>query len=641
MSELKRGFGFWTILALLITAMVGTAMFFGTSLGAGLVGNSVLVCWVLVILSSVYVAACFGELTSMFPRAGGVYEYAKHAYGRFFSFLVGWVTWLMSTLGIVVVIIAAVEYLFPSQMSGSLFLGINPKLLIVVGLIIFLNIIAYLGVEASAAVVTVFALLTIGVFASLIFPGLLQADFSIIKNVFSQPAWLLFAAMFFMLEALMGWEEASFLAEETRNPEKTIPKALIVSTVIAGVLALLVALVSLGVVPWKQLAGLSAPVRGVAGLILGPSGAKIIGLGIVFSLIGSATGAVVSTPRLILGMARDKLFISQLAAVHKKRKTPYKAIIFQCLAAVLIAFLSAGRYEELLSLFTPIALLVYISVLLSVVILRFKLPDVKRPFKVWLGKLGPIIISLFYIAVVVAWVFVDKSALSVLGRILSLIFFAIPIYLLLIFFYNPDAIVGFSNSFAHLTLWFENLLLPKRIRREIIQIFEDLEHKSVLEFGAGVGTLTLHLAEAVGSKGKVFATELSKKNVHLLKKRLKKKGVSQVMVIHDEHQVNRVHPLVEEVDVVFSVGMMSYMQDVKKILTQMNRLLPNGGRILFMEYVNFFRFLPDADWLSDIDKLKELFRDAGFSVKIKKRHGLFWNYLIVYGIKSDEDVPVI
>ena len=439
----------------------------------------------------------------------------------------------------------------------------------------------------------------------------------------------------------MGWEEASFLAEETKNPEKIIPKALIVSTLIAGLLGIGTAFISLGIIPWVKLISSVTPITDVTTIIFGSAGSKLIGIGIVLALIGSAAGIVISAPRLLLAMARDKLFIPQLAAIHEKRRTPYKAIIFQSIVSILIIILGFGQYKTLLSMFIPLALIMYIAVLLSVIILRFKLHDVKRVFKVPFGKIGPALISLVYIGVIVVWLLKEPGALNLFRIILSLIFFAIPIYLILIFFYNPDAIVGFSNRFARLTLWTENILLPKHVRRQIVGLFKDLEEKAILEYGAGVGTLTLHLAEAVGPKGKVYATDLSKKNIKLLTERLLKERISHVTVIHDEHQVNRVHPSVQSVDIIFSVGMMSYMQDVKKILREMNHILPEGGRILFVEYVNFFKFLPDAEWISDIEKLRKVFRQAGFSVKIKKKHGLLWNYLFVYGIKSEKDVPII
>ena len=410
---------------------------------------------------------------------------------------------------------------------------------------------------------------------------------------------------------------------------------------IAGLLTIAVAFVSLGVIHWTQLSGLATPIHNVAFMLFGPSGSKIISWGIVVTLVGSAAGIVIASPRLILGMARDKLFIGQLAAIHKKRRTPYKAIIFQTVVAILLIIATAGKYQELLSWFTPIAVLVYVFVLMSVVVLRHKMPDAKRPFKVWFGRAGPLLVSLIYLAVIGVWLYLEPGSTIIIKRILSLIFFGVPIYLVLIFFYNPDAIIRFSNYFAYLAYWLENILLPKRIRKQIISVFQGLESRSILEYGSGVGTLTMHLADAVGPKGRIYATDMSKKNIKMLTKRLLKKKISHVTVIHDEHQVNRVHPDVDSVDMIFSVGMMGYMQDVKKILKEMHRLLPDGGRICFVEYINMFRFLPDAEWISNIKELKKVFRQAGFAVKIEKKHSLLWNYLFVYGIKSEQEVPII
>jgi len=634
MAELKKSLGFWTIIALSMTAMMGTGMFLGTSLGAGYAGNAVLLAWILLIILGVYVASCFGELIALFPKAGGVYEFAKQSYGRFMSFMIGWVTWVMSNIAITVLIIASLEYLLPPTFSTFGRMGIA------IAIILVLNIVAYFGVDISAAVLIFFALESLALFATIIFPGFFHVNYANLTPFFTKSPVMIFVALFFMLESLMGWESASFLAEETKNAEKVIPKALIATTLLAGILGLGVAFVSLGIIPWHLLAQSSAPVSDIAVAILGKY-SWLISYGIVLALLGSVAGSVISTPRLLLAMARDKLFIGQLAAIHEKRKTPYKAIIFQTIVSILIILIGFGQYKVLLSLFTPLALMMYISVLLSVVILRRKLKDVKRIFKAPFGRIGPVIISLIYLTVIVVWLIIEPEALSLFRIILSMILFGIPIYLLLIFFYNPDAIVSFSNYFAHLTLWTENILLPKRIRRQIIGLFKDLDRKSVLEYGAGVGTLTMHLAEAVGPNGRIYATDLSHRNVTLLRKRLEKKGIKHVTVIHDEHQVNRVHPTVENVDIIFSVGMMSYMQDVRKILHEMNRLLPENGRICFVEYVNFFRVLPDAELLSDAVKLKKIFREAGFSVRIDKRRGFFWNYLFIYGIKSERDVPMI
>ncbi|MBN2052806.1 amino acid permease [Candidatus Woesearchaeota archaeon] len=641
MAELKKGLGFWTIIALTLTSMVGTGMFLGTSIGAGYAGNGVLLAWAFVLIIAVYVAACFGELTAMLPRAGGVYEFSKKAYGRFVSFLIGWLTWLMANIGFIVLLIAAMNYVLPASFSADIFYGLSYKLLIAAAIIIIMNLVAYFGVDTSAAVLIVFAFITVALFLSIIIPGFMEVNMNNFAPFMTKPFFMVFVAMFFMMEALMGWESASFLSEETKNPEKTIPKALVISTIIAGLLGIGTAFISLGIINWSQLVGSAAPMSDVANIIFGAQGSKLISWGIILTLMGSAVGVVISTPRLLLAMARDKLFISQLARIHKKWQTPYNAIIFQCIVSVVLLLAAAGKYELLLSMFTPLALVTYVFVLLALPILRRKMPEANRPFKVPFGKFGPILISLIYLAIIIVWLYTGADAINIFRLIISLLLFGIPIYLVLIFLYNPDAIVSFSNYFAHLTLWMENILLPKYVRKQITGIFRDIEGKSILEYGAGVGTLTLHLAELVGPKGRIFATDLSHRNIHLLRKRLEKKGIKHVTVIHDEHQVNRVHPSVESVDIIFSVGMISYIQDIKKILTEMNRRLPEAGRICFVEYVNFFRVLPDAALLSDITKLKNIFREAGFSVQIDKRKGLLWNYLFIYGIKSERDVPMI
>ncbi len=635
MAELQKTLGIGTIIALTLTSLVGTGMFLATSIGAKYSGNGVVIAWAILLIVGLYVAACFGELIAMFPKSGGVYEFAKKAYGRFFSFVVGWVSWLVSTITISVLIIAALEFLPVQGLSGIV------KLIVAIALIIMINFIAYMGVDVSGALLIFFAVETVLLLLSLTIPGFLHIDWAGFTPFLTKPFTWVFVSMFFMVESLMGWESASFLAEETRNAEKVIPRALIITTFISGLLGLLFAFVSVGVIPLAQLVNSPVPVLDLAARLFTSQQVQIVSSGILLALIGSVAGAVISTPRLLQAMARDKLFIGQLAAIHEKRKTPYKAIIFQAIVSIIIVIIAFGTYDSLLGMLTPLALIMYITVLLAVTILRYKMKNVNRTFKVPFGKTGPVLVALLYLGVVVIWLLKVPGALNLFRIIISLVIFGIPIYLLLVFLYDPEAIVNFSNYFSRLTLWFENVILPKRIRNNIMGLFKDLERKVVLEYGAGVGTLTMHLAEAVGPQGKIYATDLSHRNIHLLEKRLEKKGITHVTVIHDEHQVNRIHPSIENVDFIFSVGMMSYMQDVRKILKQMNRILPDTGRICLVEYVNFFRFLPDVEWLSDTGKLRSIFREAGFSVNIEKKHGFLWNYLFIYGIKSERDVPFI
>jgi len=300
-----------------------------------------------------------------------------------------------------------------------------------------------------------------------------------------------------------------------------------------------------------------------------------------------------------------------------------------------------GGYKTLLSLLLPLGIVMYIFTIFAVTVLRFKKPHIKRVFKAPFGKFGSIITILFMISLIGAWIFSEPEALRILIGGASLVFFGIPIYLLLVFYYDPDTIVKVNNALAYLTLLTERLILPKGVRNEILRLLGDIKNKTVLEFGCSVGTLTLNLAEKVKPKGKVYATDLSENDLVITKKRLIKKGHMHVTVIHDEHQINRVHPDVPQVDAIVSMGMMGYMQDVKKILREMRDLLPYRGKIVFVDYVDFFKVIPNVAWLSDDEKIAEVFRDCGFSIYVTRKKGLFWNYVYVYGIKFHENVPYI
>src|SRR3989344_7996100 len=144
MAELKRALGFWTILSLAIASIMGTGLFFGASIGSSYSGNASILSWIILSAVAVYFSMYFAELSSMYPKAGGIYEFSKHAYNRFFSFLMGWTAWLVGNLTTALLVVAAIDYLIPSPSRFWLKIGIS------VMLILILNLIAFFGIEASA-----------------------------------------------------------------------------------------------------------------------------------------------------------------------------------------------------------------------------------------------------------------------------------------------------------------------------------------------------------------------------------------------------------------------------------------------------------------------------------------------------------
>lgn len=636
MAQLKRELGFWTVFSLTITAMIGTGLFFGVSIAAQIAGNASVISWIILGILTIYVGACFGELTSMYPSAGGIYEFSKHAYGKgLISFLIGWTSWIVINVTSSLLIVAALEYFLPSDTS------IIVKLLFSSVIIIFLNTLAYFGTNKIANLLGFFAAIIIILLLAFIIFGFNKVNVNNYSDFFSKPPIMILVAIFFIVETFFGWENATFMAEETKNPEKIIPKALLLSSVFVSFLGILLAFVMLGVIPWQNLSNISTPLTFFTETLFNSQVAELIKIGVVLALIGSAAGGLVGSPRLLLGLARDKLFIEQLSEIHPKYQTPYRAIIFQTIISIIVIFIGFGKYEYILSLLVPIGLLMYISVILSVTILRFKNPSHPRPFKVWFGKIGPIIVSIIYLSIVILWTLNNNDGISFIKLGFSLILFGIPIFLLLVLYYDPEGIKVVSNFFANIELIMENFNFPKKFRKELLSYFEDIENKVILEYGSGVGTLTIHLAEKVGPKGKIYATDMSKKNIEILIKRLMKRNLTNVEVIHDEHQINRIHPSIKNVDMIFSVGMLSYIQDVKKVLKEMYKILPKHGKICMVEYVDYFWILPNVKWLSDNKEIEKVFRSAGFSVHVIRKRRFLWNYLIIYGIKSEEDVPYI
>ncbi len=633
-EELKRGFGYWTILALSISAILGTTLFFGTGIGARYSGNLLIVAWIILSLVALYVASVFGELTAMFPRAGGAYEFSKQAYGKFASFLIAWTAWLFGSISTVIIIIAAVTSL---DIGLSQFGGF----LLSVAIIVLLNAIAYLGTGASSLTLALVGIIIVGVPLAIIVKGFFALSPANFSPFFTHKFSSVFVTLFFMAEAYFGWEAATYLAEETKDPRKVIPKAIMHATAIIGVLGLLMIIVTLGIIPWQQLAGTEAPFSELAGMLYGRIGSVIVVAVIFVALIGTATATIISMPRLLLALARDNLFLGQFSKLHPRFKTPHNAILFQTVILVMLLLLGLANYIVLLELLIPLGTVLYISMIIALVLLRRKLPAHERPFRSPFTIIGAPLAILFFLAIVLSWLLSVAGAGIVLQTSLSLILLGVPLYFMVELYYDPKMITQANDLFAYATFFLQKLTGSGSLtRRKVISFLGSIKGKTILEYGCGVGSLTLKLLEAVGPSGTVYATHFANNNIKITRKRVEVKKweterwvYGSVKVIHDPEQMRRVHPDVGYADAIVSVGILSYVQDIKKVLREMYAIMPVGGKLCFVEHSDFFHILPNVEWLSSDRYVEHLFSEAGFSVSVSRKTGLFWNTIYVYGIK--------
>jgi len=625
MAQLKKVLSFPAILLITINSIMGTGIFFLPAVGAGTAGPASIISWLILSIISIYIAMCFGELSSMFPKSGGIYEFCKQAYGRFFSFIIGWMTIIAGNVTIAMLVVGAIQYLMP---AGPPLLKIGSSLIFIFAF----NYIAFKGMKTSAVMLVTFAFITLFTVLSLAIPGLIKFQTGNFDPFFVLPFSSLFLAIFLIAETFFGWETATFLAEETKDGQKVMPKALIYGTIIIAIICLISVISSLSAIPWQEFGQSSTPLTDLATVHFGVPVSPVFTILVYLAIIGSVAGWIVSAPRLLLAMAKDKLFIAQFAKIHPKNRTPHYAILFQTVLSTILVIVGAGSYRTLLELLLPMVLIMYSFVLISVVILRYKMPNKKRYFWTPFGKVGPIIVTVFILSLVGMWLWYSHGALNILSIALSLIILGVPVFFLLEMYYDPKAIRFVTEKLSYILVFFEHIFFPISLRKKLLFMAGDLKNKKVLEYGCGVGTLTKRLAQQVLPKGKVYAVDFAKHNVDIVSKH--HINHKHVTVFHHEHLSHfKTKQKLPKLDVVISNGVLSYMQKPQVVLSHIAKNVKKGGRVVFMDYDTFFFFIPNVIWISDKKKLQNIFKKAGFKVNISKKKTLFWTYVFVAGEK--------
>lgn len=681
MGELKKELGFWAVLFIALSSVLGESGFFLPVLGAKIAGPASIISWIVLCVVIILTGLTFAELESMFPGSGGLYDFIKNSFGRFVGFLSGWGYWLVANVGSAMLIVGAIQYLIPDTEAATVGFNIGlthlaipifvVKFLLCLIIIIVFNYMAYRGIRDSAVMIITFAVINLGILIFLGTSMFLNKAFTWTNFTPFFPTInpthnlsMIFVAIFMIAESLFGFEQILFLGNETKNPEKTIPKTMIISIIIEGTLIILFVIATLGYVNWKVFAGLqqptplghglaqditSAPYSFISYKLFGPIGLMILSVIIYLVIMGSATTSIVTTPRLLFTMAKDKLFLPSMKEIHPVYKSPYKAIVFQTVIISIFAFVSLiiKGYETLLKVYTPIIILIFVITECAFIFLRIKHKKKERPFRLFMGIPIAIFLIIFYVGLLLSWLISQPNSITLFLMAIAFLLMGIPFFFLVEMYYDIKAIRKIHDILAYFALFTETINLPKKIINEILMLLGDLRGKSVLEYGCGVGTLTKELAKSVGRNGKVFATDLSLKDLMITENRIKKlvlnkNEIGRVHIMHDTNHTKRVHPDIHYADVAVSVGTISYADDIHKILRDMYSILPLYGKICFVEYADFFGIIPNVEWLSSNDKIYHLFKEEGFSVRVIRKRRLFWNYVYIYGYKTgDNFVKVI
>ncbi len=379
-EKLVRGLGRWDLTAVAINTIIGTGIFILPAGVFGLIGSYSLLAFVACAVIVGLIVLCFSEVSSRFNTTGGMYLYAKAAFGPEIGFEVGWLYWVVRVATFAANCNAMLLYI------GFFFGGLDsglPRILIIGTVVIGITIVNLLGVRESAVLTNVFTvgkivplLLFAGVGLFFIEPA--NFDFTTPPEFANFPV-----AVLLLIYAYVGFEAAVIPAGEIKDPRKNIPFALLTALGFCAILFFIVQLVAIGTLP--ELAQSKTPLADAAGRFVGSFGAAFIAVGALISVLGNLNGGFLASSRIPFAMAEQKELPLVFGKTHEKYKTPYVAIILT--GAVILALTIFTSFLTAVTIATTTRLLVYATTCLSLPVFRQRTDIPPAQFTAPLGVL--------------------------------------------------------------------------------------------------------------------------------------------------------------------------------------------------------------------------------------------------------------
>ena len=330
-----------------------------------------LVVWLAMGAMALCGALCYGELAARYPEAGGGYVYLREAFGPAIAFLYGWMAFLVMDPGLT----AALSVGLATYAGYIIQLTPWGTRLLAIATIVAIALINIRGVRLGAWFVRALMFLKLGLLAFVILWGIgfQLGDWSnftpfVARHPNSPPligalAGGLIGAFF----SFAGWWDLGKLAGEVKDPARTLPRALTLGVIVVTIVYILTSLVFVYLVPLEQVTSGETFAAQAGEVLFGRAGGTVFSLIVVVAVLGSLAAVVMSAPRVYFAMARDGLFIPQVAAIHPRFETPAVAIALQASLASILVIL--GNFNDIISYFVFV---VIVFVALTIVAL-FKL----------------------------------------------------------------------------------------------------------------------------------------------------------------------------------------------------------------------------------------------------------------------------
>ncbi len=399
--------------------MIGTGIFISTGVIAETLPSpgGVLLVWILGGLLALTGALSCAELSASLPYAGGDYNYIKAAYGRLMGFLSGWSSFLVTFSGAIAFlavtfngfmafffpVLGSREALFSASMLGltvELTTGNIFSMLIVVSI----STLHCFGVRLGTLTQNLLTLFKIGALLAIIIFGVLfgkgeTAHFTPLFDWDKISNFSVFAAAFIpVIFAYSGWNAVIYIAGEVKNPDRNLPRALLRANLIVIALYLSINLVYIYAVPVTEMKGALRVSEVATSALFGYQTSAWITAIITVSILGALNAVTMLGPRIYYAMARDGVFFSGLSRVHPTFGTPLNAIVLQAVWACFL--IATGTFGTLFTYVSVIITLFSALTVGSVIVLRWKLPELRRPYRLWGYPLVPILFIVAHLWIV-------------------------------------------------------------------------------------------------------------------------------------------------------------------------------------------------------------------------------------------------
>src|SRR5580704_13846169 len=446
-SDLIRGLGLWSAVAIVIGDTIGTGIFLVTSDMARAVGSATLVfvAWLIGGLIVLFGAFCYAELGAAFPKAGGPYVYLSRGLGPLWGFLFGWMSSFLERpvamatlaagflrfLGFLFPVVATPLFTYHVGRYEFTFTAAQPLAALVVIVVTAIN---YLSVRLGGAIQVLLTSLKIGTILVIVVAGVLFGKPHAISPAhivtpqgLGLLSWATIGAVLTALVPAMwaynGFNDLGDVGEEIQHPEKNIPRAIILGLLTVGGLYLLANVVYFRILPFVALAQSQHVASDVVQSFAGSRGAAWLTVAMAISALGALHVVVLTGARIPYAMARDGVFFQFASRIHPSFHTPSGALIFLGCVATLLAL--TGTYEELYSLFVFAVWIFFALMAIAVLRLRRVEPELVRPYRAWGYPWTPLVFLIAAIALTVN-LWMVRPVRSTLG--LAVIVAGIPFF---------------------------------------------------------------------------------------------------------------------------------------------------------------------------------------------------------------------